>query len=76
MKVMLPPGAMEAGSIGAPEIANPVPVAVIDGTETEEIVVCGLLTVNVKALALVVVPATNFPKLSAVPGCAVRRTPE
>ena len=76
LNVMLLPGTIEAGSVGAPEIANPVPVAVIAGIETEEIVVCGLLTVKVKLLALVVVPATIFPKLKAVPGWAVKRTPE
>ena len=69
------PGAMLAGMAGAPEREKPAPVTVTAGTLTAEIVVCGLLTVNINLLDELLLPAIKLPKLIAVNGCAVKRTP-
>ena len=65
---------MLAGRVGALVIEKPAPDAVMEGKLTSEMVICGLLTVNVRVPELLP-PAIILPKLIAVAGCAVSRTP-
>jgi hypothetical protein len=65
VNVELVPGATLNGSDGACEIENPVPDTDKDGTETAEIVVCGLVMLNVNVFDALA-PTTDCPKLMGV----------
>ena len=70
----LVPGAMLSGSDAAPVSENPVPDTDNAETVTAEMVVCGLVMLNVNEFA-VVPPAMLCPRLMGVAGWAVSRTP-
>ena len=65
VNVVLVPGATLNGSEGACEIAKPVPDTDKAETETAEIVVCGLVTLNVNEFDPLE-PTIDWPRLMGV----------
>ena len=74
VNVTLAPGATSNGTEGARVMLKPVPDTDKVGTVTAEMVVCGLLTLNVNEL-LPLPPTMDCPKLIGVAAWAVNRTP-